>query len=559
MAEKVLMPKAGITVEECIITEWIKKKGDTVKIGDILFSYETDKATFECESTAEGEILEIFYQDGSEVPVMVPVCAVGKHGEDVSGIAGVGESKPTEISKAEEPKEITKAQTIVAAKHTGPVAENVLMPKAGITVEECIITEWIKKKGDKVAVGDVLFTYETDKASFECEATVDGEILEVFYFDGDEVPVMEPVCAIGNPGDEVIGGSAVTSSSRATVQADVITEKPVTQSAAPTASTTANSDVKVSPRAKMVAQSFGVDPTLATPTGPYGRVVEKDVRVYVQSRPGTGLGGKVIGEETVTVEAPQKEIVNKAVIETAPVAPISEANEAEYMDEKLSGVRKAISKSMMKSLSTMAQLTLQNSFDATKLNALRNTLKANGEKFGLPNITLNDMVLYAVTRVLTNYPNLNANLIDDTTLRTFTNVNLGMAVDTPRGLMVPTIFNANKKSLAELSKEAKELAVKCQQGSISPDLLTGASFTVSNLGAFGIESFTPVINPPQTGILGVNGITTRIKEVNGEIKTYKAMNLCLTIDHRAVDGAPGAKFLKELADALENFDLLLTK
>lgn len=435
------------------------------------------------------------------------------------------------------------------------MAENVLMPKAGITVEECIITEWIKKKGDKVAIGDVLFTYETDKASFECESTAAGEILEIFYNEGDEVPVMKPVCAIGNQGEKVIDGSGTASSPQVTVQADVIIEKPVTQSAAPTANVTVNSDVKVSPRAKMVAQSFGVDPTLATPTGPYGRVVEKDVRVYAQSRPGTGFGGKVIGEETVEVGAPQKETIK----ETAPVAVVSEAKKADYIDEKLSGVRKAISRSMMKSLSTMAQLTMQNSFDATKLNALRNTLKANGEKFGLPNITINDMVMYAVTRVLTNYPNLNANLIDDTTLRTFTNVNLGMAVDTPRGLMVPTIFNANKKSLAELSKEAKELAVKCQQGSISPDQLTGASFTVSNLGAFGIESFTPVINPPQTGILGVDGITTRIKEVNGEIKTYKAMNLCLTIDHRAVDGAPGAKFLKELADALENFDLLLTK
>ena len=213
---------------------------------------------------------------------------------------------------------------------------------------------------------------------------------------------------------------------------------------------------------------------------------------------------------------------------------------------------------MTASLSSMAQLTLNTSFDATELMAYRKKVKENGEKLGLANITLNDMVLYAVSRTLPNHKDLNAHLLEDK-MRYFTNVQLGMAVDTERGLMVPTIFNANKLSLNDIAVEAKKCAADCQKGSINPDKLSGASFTVSNLGSLGIESFTPVINPPQTGILGVDNIVTRVKEVNGQIKTYPAMGLSLTFDHRALDGAPAAKFLKELAANLENFSALLAK
>ena len=164
-----------------------------------------------------------------------------------------------------------------------------------------------------------------------------------------------------------------------------------------------------------------------------------------------------------------------------------------------------------------------------------------------------------MSRTLAKHPDLNALMLDDNNIRLFKHVHLGVAVDTPRGLMVPTIFNADTKSLLEISKEVKVLAAACREGNISPDKLAGGTFTVSNLGNMGVESFTPVINPPQTGILGVDTITRRIKEVDGEDVTYPAMGLSLTFDHRALDGAPAAKFLKELCFALENFDLLLTK
>ena len=228
-------------------------------------------------------------------------------------------------------------------------------------------------------------------------------------------------------------------------------------------------------------------------------------------------------------------------------------------DVKFSGVRKATAKGMTKSLSTMAQLTNCHSFDATAILALRKQLKANAEAMGMPNITLNDMILFAVSRVIKNHPDLNATMPEENVLRKYTHVNLGMAVDTPKGLFVPTIFHADEMSLAEISVEAKRVAKLCQEGKATPDLLAGATFTVSNVGSLGVEMFTPIINPPQVGILGVCGTITRIKEVNGEIKPYQAMPLCLTYDHRAVDGSPASRFMKELCSALENFPLLMMK
>ena len=209
--------------------------------------------------------------------------------------------------------------------------------------------------------------------------------------------------------------------------------------------------------------------------------------------------------------------------------------------------------------STMAQLTHYHSFDASALLALRKQIKANGETMGMPNITLNDMVLFAVSRILLHHPDLNATMPQENMLRQYHHVHLGMAVDTPKGLFVPTIFNADQMSLAEISTEAKRLAKLCQEGKATPDMLSGATFTVSNVGSLGVEMFTPIVNPPQVGILGVCGTTTRIKEVGGEIKPYQAMGLCLTYDHRAIDGSPASRFVKELCGALENFSLLMMK
>ena len=420
------------------------------------------------------------------------------------------------------------------------MANAVVMPKAGITVESCIIGTWEKKIGDAVKVGDILFAYETDKASFECESTAEGTLLEIFYNEGDEVPCLVNVCAVGNPGEDC---SALRPDSAA-APAPVAEEKPAEEKveekkeASPVAATTVAQGGKtaISPRAKKLAERAGVDASLATPTGPNGRIIERDVR-----------------------ELMENPVVTAAKEEAAPAPAMSAAkDEAEYTDVKFSGIRRAISKSMHTSLSTMAQLTHTNSFDATTILNYRKTLKAaEGDYAG---ITLGDIVLYAVSRTLLNHLDLNAHMLDDNNIRLFKHVNLGVAVDTPRGLMVPTIFHADEKSLLEISKEVKELAAQCRNGNISPDKLTGGSFTVSNLGSMGVESFTPVINPPQTGILGVCCTTDRVrKSADGSIDVYPAMTLSLTYDHRAVDGSPAARFQKELCKNLENFTALLAK
>jgi pyruvate dehydrogenase E2 component (dihydrolipoamide acetyltransferase) len=408
------------------------------------------------------------------------------------------------------------------------MATAVIMPKAGISVESCIITEWLKKPGDKVAVGDILFSYETDKASFECESTAEGVLLEIFYGDGDEVPVLVNVCAVGNQGEDV---SALRPEGVA--EASIIQETQETQTTQITqvTHTTANTgELKISPRAKALAEKRRIDITQVAGTGPYGRIIERDVAGFVPT----------VVEETPAVAPAKSPITAQA-----------------YEDIAFTGIRRAISKGMTASLRDIPQLTHNFSFDASAMLKYREFLKSGAEKLGLPNITLNDMILFAVSRLLKKHPDLNAHMLDANTLRRFSSVNLGMAVDTPRGLLVPVIKNADTLSLSEIATEAKRLAKAAQDGSISPDEMTGGTFTISNLGSFGVESFTPVINPPQTGILGVNNIVQRVKEQNGSISVYPAMGISLTYDHRAVDGAPASRFGQELCNMLAQFPLLL--
>ena len=420
------------------------------------------------------------------------------------------------------------------------MAKAVIMPKAGITVESCIIGKWLKNVGDTVNVGDILFTYETDKASFECESTESGEILALFFNDGDEVPCFTNVCAVGSKGEDysdLVPGGAAPAAAPAEEKKEEEKKAEVKQEAVIEKTASEDGAVRISPRAKALAETAGVDYKYAEATGPKGRIIERDVRKLME----TGVP-----------------VVEEVKVDAAPAAAAAPAAPApEFEDVKFTGIRKVIAKSMMNSLQSMAQLTNHHSFDATSIQAFRKECKAAGGDVG--GITLGDMVLYAVSRTLLNWKDLNANVIGDDTIRYFKHVNLGVAVDTPRGLMVPTIFNADQKSLLEISKEVKALAEAARTGAISPDLLSGGSFTVSNLGATGVEMFTPVINPPQTAILGVCGITQRVREANGQLSVYPAMGLSLTYDHRVVDGSPASKFVSELCKNLEKFTLLLAK
>lgn len=439
------------------------------------------------------------------------------------------------------------------------MATAVIMPRQGQSVESCIITEWKKKVGDKVSVGDVLFSYETDKSAFDEAATAEGTLLKVFAAEGDDVPCLETVCIIGNEGEDIsslIPKKEENSAAPADAPAEEKKEEaPVKVSEEATGTATAEGGrLKISPRARNLAAKTDADISKAVPTGSSGRIIERDVQKVLDA----GL--------TVSAETSEKLLRGEKVIFAEPKAEEfhipAAAPEAKtgYTDEKLSQIRKVISKSMHTSLTELAQLTLTTSFDASALVALRASLKTGGEAMGIGNITYNDMILFAVAKTLATgkYKALNANLIGGDTMRYFDGVHLGIAVDTERGLMVPTVFDAQKLTLSELAKQAKTLAADCQSGKANPDVLKGASFTISNIGPTGIESFTPVINPPQTAILGVCSLTKRIKEKDGAPVFYPCIPLSLTIDHRAVDGAPAAKFLSELVRNLENFNLLLT-
>lgn len=547
MAVAVIMPRQGQSVESCVITSWNKKVGDAVKVGDVLFSYETDKSSFDEEAKAEGTLLATFFEEGDDIPCLTNVCVIGNPGEDYSVFDPKGGSAPAEApvaapapAAAAAPAMSVEAKKASAKEGVTPV----LMPRQGQSVESCVITSWAKKVGDPVAVGDVIFSYETDKSSFDEEAKAEGVMQGIFFEEGDDVPCLTVVCCIGKAGVDVSdfdpknAGSAPAAATETAVSAPAAAAAPVAVSAK-----TDGDRLFISPRAKNLAEKLGVDPTLASATGPYGRIVEKDINTLADN----------YAEISSKVSAPAVDI------KTVPVEAKAEAKAetvADYKDEPLSNIRKTISKAMTASLTQMAQLTLNSSFDATNIMAFRKKLKAS-----LPpeagNVTITDMILYAVSRTLKKHPYVNANLLDGKTMRFFNVANVGLAVDTPRGLLVPTIFNADTKSLLEISKDAKAGAEKCKEGKISPDELKGASFTVSNLGTFGVETFTPVINPPQTCILGVCTVQQKIKIVDGEMKAYPAMGLSLTFDHRALDGAPAARFLKDLVYNLENFEVLL--
>jgi len=425
-----------------------------------------------------------------------------------------------------------------------------------------------------INIGDVLFSYETDKAAFDEEAQISGTLLEIFANEDDDVPVLTNVCVIGEVGENVSSFSPFEENS----QPLKVDEKPretaiikennsITSTSKENTSIaitsgeeilSSNEQVKISPRARILADKTNVDYRFAKGSGPHGRIIERDITELKEN-------GKLITSAarlSIQVEDGQGKI-NKSInivgtgiggsISTKDLEKTS-SEQPTFEEVRLSNMRKVIAKAMQYSLSSMAQLTLNTTFDATKIINFRNKLKEDKERYVIERITLNDIISYAVSRTLLKHKELNANLLDDKML-IFKNVHLGIAIDTERGLMVPTVTNSDTKTLAEISSEIKQLSIDCQAGTIKPDLLKGGTFTITNLGTLDIESFTPVINPPQTGILGVNNIIQRVREVDGAYKIYPAMGLSLTFDHRAIDGAPAARFLKDLKIYLESFSL----
>jgi pyruvate dehydrogenase E2 component (dihydrolipoamide acetyltransferase) len=384
----------------------------------------------------------------------------------------------------------------------------------GVSEESAVLTAWYVRQGEAVAAGALLFALETGKSCFDVQAEHAGVVLSIIAAEGDEVPVGAPVCVIGEPGEaHELPAAAEKTPTPERPQTPAPFTAPPERPQAP-----AVPAAGVSPRARGLAAKLRVDPARAVPSGPGGRVIERDIRALPR------------GEQP------------------APPAPKSAASS--YEDIPLTNMRKLIAKNMTASLQNAAQLTHTASFCAARILALREEYKKNPATAG---ITLTDIIVHALARELPAHPALNAHLLGDT-LRVFREVNIAVAVDTERGLMVPVLFNAAAKTLPELSRELKALAEACRKGSIAPALLSGGSFTVSNLGQYGIESFTPILNPPQTGILGVCAITNRVRVTeDGCIGAQPRMTLCLTYDHRAIDGAPASRFLQALCRRLEDY------
>lgn len=443
------------------------------------------------------------------------------------------------------------------------MATIVVMPQLGNSVESCIIVEWMIAEGDTVSVDQTLASIETDKSTMEVPSTAEGTVLKLLWEEGDEVPVKDPLIIVGEPGEDISG--LVPGGDAAPAEADAPAEQAAAapEAAAP-AFATERATGAVSPRARALAASNGVDASaIAEGSGPHGRVIERDVAAAIAAGPvltsaaraagvsaaeGTGIGGRVsVADAGRTAEAaPAAAVAAPAAAADFPGASTS---------APLKGVRKVVAKRMMESLTSTAQLTLNTTANAAGILAMRKKVKNADEALGLNKITLNDLVCFAVSRTLLKYPVFNAHL-EDGVLTEFEQVHLGFACDTPRGLLVPVIRSAQALGLKAFSDEAKRLAGGAIDGSLSPDFLSGGTFTVSNIGSFGIETFTPVINLPQTAILGVGAITPRpTVAADGSIGVEQRINLSLTIDHQVIDGADGARFLRDLVAAIENIDM----
>ncbi len=450
----------------------------------------------------------------------------------------------------------------------------VILPKQGQSVESCLITEIRKKKGDKVSKGDVLFAYETDKASFEEESPADGVVLECFHNEGDEVPVLMNMMVIGEPGGENQEPRTKSQEPRVKSQESrVKNQEPRAKNQEPREEIE-ESRVKsrdsgvgvegkgeqfISPRAKHLAAKEVVDTNTIAGSGPKGRIIERDVQAALENRPKmTPLAKKMATEEGWQPQGTGTGLAGTAKASDLLPPPANATYGTDYEDKKLSNMRKIIAKAMHASLQNSAQLTHHLGADARNIQNLRKKAKKAFESGSLStNLTINDFVCFAVVKALKKFPNVNSHFLGDS-MRLFSKVHLGLAVDTERGLMVPAVRNADDLSIIGLSNQMKEVANSCKKGAISPELLAAeaATFTVSNLGNYGVEMFTPVINLPQSAILGVNTIVPRPKDLGDGIYAFVPfIGLSLTYDHRALDGGEATRFLKQIAIEIETLEI----
>lgn len=445
------------------------------------------------------------------------------------------------------------------------MATIVVMPQLGNSVESCLITEWRVAEGDVVAVDQVLCEVETDKSSMDVQSTDAGTVLKLLWEEGDEVPVKDPLIIVGEPGEDISalvpGG---TSEAPAAEAAPATAEEASPVAPAPAFATSASTGA-VSPRARAVADAHGLDASaVAEGSGPGGRVIERDVHAHLAANPataaardagaqgtGTGLGGRVTTADLAAAPAASEAPAPAAPAVAIPSGEFPGASES----APLKGIRKVVAERMMASQNETAPVSYSITAKAAGLLALRKKFKNAPEALGVNGITIGDLVGFALVKTLLKHPTFNSHL-ENGVFTKFENVHLAVAVDTPRGLLVPVIRGANAMNLKQFSAASKAAANGAIDGSISPDLLSGGTFTVSNLGSFGVETFTPVINRPQSAILGVAAITPRpVALPDGTVGVEQRIGFSLTADHQVIDGADAARFLRDLVSAIENIDI----
>ncbi|MBS1641763.1 MAG: pyruvate dehydrogenase complex dihydrolipoamide acetyltransferase [Bacteroidetes bacterium] len=537
MAEVILMPRLSDTMTEGVIAAWHKKVGDTVKKGDLLAEIETDKATMELESYQNGTLLHIGTAKGGKLQVNDLLAIIGNAGEDISGLINANPTTATEVKdtatkKADEPKATTNQPS--SSIDISKMEEVVLMPRLSDTMTEGVIASWQKNVGDTVKKGEVLADIETDKATMELESYKDGVLLYQGAKAGEKILVNDLLCIIGKQGLDINAiVAAVKSGSGNTENAKSENETSNSKSDSSSKPEISNQTTEIvnegrifaSPLAKKLAEEKGIDLKYVKGSGDNGRITKNDIDNYKQTtdnRP-----------QTTETAAPKPSTVDRRLSTSFDEVPVSQ-------------MRKVIAKRLSESLFTAPHFYLTMSINMDAAVAARTKLNENAKV----KISFNDLVLKATAVALKQHPKINSSWLGDK-IRYNHNINIGVAVAVDEGLLVPVVRNADALSLSQITTQVKDFAQKAKDKKLQPSDWEGSTFTISNLGMFGIDEFTAIINPPDACILAVGGISQIPVVKNNQIVVGNIMKVTLSCDHRVVDGATGAAFLQTLKSLLE--------
>jgi len=531
MAEVVKMPKLSDTMTDGVIAKWHKKVGDKIKSGDLLADIETDKATMEFESFQDGVLLHIGVPEKGTVPVDALIAILGKEGEDISallnGDTGGKKIEPAKKENAASPeKEKDSSNGALTAIPAG--VEVVRMPKLSDTMTDGVIAKWHKKVGDKVKSGELLADIETDKATMEFESFQDGVLIYQGIEEGKSVPVDSIIGILGKGGEDVKAILAAANSNATTkvekpaeTKSNTAAKSDVqeTDGSVPDQSASSGGRIKASPLAKVLAKEKGIDLSKVKGSADNGRITKADIENYKQG----------------------------AATSASPSVPTFTAGNEGFEDQAVSQMRKTIARRLLESTTSAPVFYLNIEVDMDNAMASRAAMNEIPDT----KISFNDLVIKACAAALRKHPKVNTSWLGDK-IRTYSHIHIGMAVAVDDGLLVPVLKFADQKSLSQISAEAKELGKKARDKKLQPNEMEGNTFTVSNLGMFGIESFTSIINIPASCILSVGAIRQVPVVKNNMIVPGNTMKLSLACDHRTVDGATGAAFLQTLKIFIEN-------